>query len=307
MLSTIVEARRKYGEGVYLTIFPNGLSFPWKRLSLKDYLFYTQETTTSQSPPSVLEDEIFRKCVLDPASIRQLDYMPAGIVSTVVANVIQYSGPIGIDSFNQDLEVARHEILVSKSAVIHDLVSTITLAFPYKPEEVYAMDYETFCLRCVQAEKKLLFSGALKEPVYIKQKEPEKVRNPKGKKTEFDAQEAKRLFDEQHGLAKKRTPTEDTLRIKSKSPKEVPPIKKNLNNLEGTGKWWKKSPILEVASRDREKIDFKTEAKEQHAFGSSSWEKVDQLILQDKMVKDAQKIYKDVLSELAKRKQPPKT
>ncbi len=302
----VVEARRKYGEGTYLTILPNGLSIPWKRLSLGDYIFYTKEVSSFSAPPVTLEDEIFRKCVIDPVFLRQMDYMPAGIVSVVVQNIITHSGPTGIDSFNQDLEGARQEILVSKSAVLHDLVNMITLAFPYKPEEIYTMDYETFCLRCIQAEKKLLLNGMLKEPVNISEKGKEPVGKQKRKvrtnKTEVDAQEAKRLFDEQHSKARK--PTEDALRIRSKPPIKAPPIKKDMDNLEGTGKWWNKSPILEVAPKDREKIDFKTEAKEQHAFGTGSWEKVDQMILQAKMIKDAQKIYKDVLGELAKRKQP---
>ena len=287
MFRIVCEARKKYGEGVYLTVFPHGLIVPWRPLLLKDYILYTREISHNVTNLSFLEDEIFCKTVVEQTFVRQLDFLSAGIVSTVVQNVIQHSGPNGIDAFNQDLETQRVEILEGQSAALHDLVSLITNAFPYKPEEVYAMNYETFLLRVVQAEKKLLLAGVIKEPVQLISKdEPKKKRRPR---TEMDAKKIKEVFDQQF--------------TKKKPIVEQPTVdKKVLDSLEKVGKWWKKSPILEVLPSQREKIDFRLEAAEQDAFASSGWEKVDRDILSATMISDAQKTYADVLAELDKRK-----
>jgi hypothetical protein len=286
MFRIVCEARKKYKEGIYLTVFPHGLVVPWKPLRLQDYILYTREISQSPTNLAFLEDEVFCKSVVEQTFVRQIDFLSAGIVSTVVQNIIQHSGPNGIDAFNQDLENQRMEILEGPSAVLHDLVSLITNAFPYKPEEIYAMDYETFLLRVVQAEKKLLTAGIIKEPVHLISKDdPKKKRRVR---TEIDAQQVKEAFDQQ---------------FKKKPPVPQPVVdKKALDSFEKAGKWWKKSPILEVPLAQRENIDFHLEAAEQEAFGSSGWEKVDRDILSATMVKDAQKTYADVLVELAKRK-----
>jgi len=291
MSQVVYEARKKYGGG-YLTVFPHGLVVPWKTLCLADYIFYTREITNHSVQLVFLEDEIFSKTVLDASLVRQINFLPAGIVSTVVQNIVQHSGPNGIDSFNEDLERMRVEILEGPSAALHDLVSLITNAFPYKPEEIYAMDYETFLLRVVQAEKKLIVAGVIKEPVQLLSKgEDSQKRRPRN---QMDAQRIKEAFDKQ-------------IR-KSPEPQERPMPKvdrKALIPLQKTKKWWKKSPVLEVPLAQREKINFRMEAAEQDIFAASGWEKVDREIMQVTMVESAQKIYADLLVELAK-KYPPK-
>lgn len=278
MLSKFCEVRRKYGD-TFITVFPNGFTVPWKPLTLSDFLYYTKAIDRTPVPAAFLEDEIFKKCVLDQSLVRQIDYLKAGIIGAVTQNIIEHSGPIGVDSLNSDLEMARNDLEKGGYAVLHELVRTITTAFPYTPDQVYEMQYDVFLNRFALAESKLIQLGVYKEPIKI----IDKKQTPNPKRERIDA---KKLYDMQQ--KQKRAPE--------------PAIEKDLANLEGTGKWWKTSPMLEVPQSQKEHIDFKREQKEAELFGMSGWEQIDQEILKDKMVKEAQIIYKDALKALAKNK-----
>jgi len=281
MRELIHEARRQYG-GSYISVFQDGTVIPWHPLSIEDYIKYGRLTALGAICPAYLEDEIFKKCVLDDKITRNIDYLWAGIVSVVVQNIMQYSGPVGIDAFNQDLDDARAQLMNANYAVIHELTELIYTAFPYKPEEVYAMDYETFIFRAAQAEKRLIKTGYLKESIsLIPQEDPRQAKRMRVR------EDLKKRFEEERGLREKK---------KEVQPVHVPQIKE----LEGTGKWWKKSPVLEAPNKTP--INFKLEQAEQETLVASGWEKVDQVIERDKMVKDARKIYKDLIEELEKKK-----
>lgn len=285
----INELRRLYGGDAYATIFEDGTTIPWRPLSINDYIKYTKSINSAIIAPAFLEDEIFKKCVIEDVWKRQIDFLLAGIVSTVVQNIIQYSGPTGLDAFNADLDGARSQILDTNYSVLHELVEIILLAFPYKPEEVYDMDYETFLLRVAQAEKKLLLSGFLKEPVSLINKN---VNNNMRQQRIKQFEDLKKRFEEERGLKKKQKQENKPVVQKINDP--------SLNGLEGTGKWWRKSPVLEAPNKT--KIDFKLEQAEQETLVATGWEKVDNILEQDKMVQDAKIIYKDLIEGLEKRK-----
>lgn len=156
--------RSEQGEGYY-TVINDDIIIPWKPLSIGDFIKYEilfQEGSVIQS---VLEDEIFHKCVTDNNYIKDINFLPAGIISIVVQNIFEYSGPPSTDVFNNYLDINRE--LASTS--FHSMVPIIVRAFPaYKLEEIYEMPYEIFMLRLAQAESLLLRFGVIKDPLYLK-------------------------------------------------------------------------------------------------------------------------------------------
>lgn len=282
-MQQLYEIRKLYGN-TFVTAFDDGFLVPWRPLTMGDYITYSQDRERGLIPSPCLEDEIFVKCVQDQSILRQKDFLKAGIVSTVVINIWQFSGPTSIDSFNNDLETARQILNFSETKAIHQLVQIITMAFPYKPEEVYDMPYDLFMLRLAQSESKLLQLGLfLKEPIYLA---PEKPEVPEKKAAPRPKVDAKKLWDEQQ-------------QPQQKPNKRPPPVK--LDEVKTTGdKWWTKSPVLEAPNPV--KIDFAKEAREQMNFGASGHEKADIHVATAQMVNDAQKIYADLIGELKKRK-----
>jgi hypothetical protein len=272
-LRKIFEARFDSGPHSYVTTISEDLQISWRPLSIGEYIYYADLTVSKAIPPAVIEDEIFRKCVTNESVLRQMDFFPAGIISTVAQNIWMCSGPREKESVNEDLNAARFLVDEGPSAVLHNFVDTIIKAFPaYTHEQVYSMDYETLVIRVVQAEKRLLTLGLMNEPIHVFSKEELEEVN---KKRQRPAVDAKALYDQQQ-------------RNKPKAKKEV---KKD--------KWWEVSPILEATKK--EKIDFKEETKE-IAF-AVGWDQVDMEIARRKMVEEARKTYAPVIKELEKKKQ----
>jgi hypothetical protein len=284
-MQQLYEIRKSHG-GVFLTAFDDGMLVPWMPLSIEDYIKYSQDKTRGFIPVSQLEDEIFTKCVKDQALIRQMPYLKAGVVSTVVINIWQFSGPTGVHEFNQDLEIARQMMRADGARLLHELVQIISIAFPYKPEEIYAMDYQTFLFRLAQSERKLLQLGLfLQEPISL-QEENESKKNKKLGKIKQPSSEhqldAKKLWEAQQ------------------QPQQPPVARVKIDDVQSTGdKWWTKSPVLEAPNKHN--IDFQAEAAIQGSFATGH-EKADIHIETAKMVKDAQWIYADLLTNLSNRK-----
>lgn len=271
-LLELCQVRELYGRG-FVSIFPDGLIIPWKPLSLQDYLDYDHDTQQGLIPLGFLENEIFNKCVLNKTIIKQQRFLKAGIVSTVVSHIWNFSGPISNEAFAKDLEMARQLLYGGNSKAIHQLVEVITMAFPYKPEEIYQMDYQTFMIRAAQAEAKLLQAGVLQQPIQL----DNNIEQPNLQPPKIDA---KALWEEH------------------KSQKKV--SEKPVHSKKKSEKWYKKSPVLEAPTK--EKIDFKKEQAIIDHIGSKNWDKADQHLIADQMVKDAQVIYADLIQELNAKK-----
>lgn len=299
MLNKLLELRQKYGTG-YVTVLPDGQFIPWKPLPLSDYIQFQHDSNYGVTSFTQIENEVFKKCVLDNTLVRQLDFLKAGTVTTVAQNVWQYSGPTGINAFNDDLERARAEIRGDNVRAINDLVRIVTMAFSYTPDDVYAMDYHTFLLRVAQAEDKLLFLNAIEEPIQMVVPEEQKQKpmpsflkgpQPSDPDQTFTSNrvDAKKLWDEQK---RKRS-------INMQPSQERPPAPAN-RPLNKEKKWWDKSPVLE--GNNDHNIDFRFEQAETDTMGMTGHEKADIHINRASMIEDAQLIYADVLEELAKKK-----
>jgi len=154
--------RELYGKGTYVTSLPDGQNIPWTPLSIGDFLYYDRLFGSGQYPDTYIENEIFRKCVRNPVLTKQIDRLHAGIVSTVVYNIMQFSSPSNVQELQYTLQVSRF----NADTIMHDLSNLVIQAYPsYKPEELYAMDIETFMLRVATAERKLMKAGLLQQPI----------------------------------------------------------------------------------------------------------------------------------------------
>jgi hypothetical protein len=280
------EVRQKYG-GVYVTAFDDGLIVPWRPLDLGSFIKYTSDFTNPIIPFSCIEDEIFKRCVVDNTLVRQLPFLKAGIISTVVQNIWQLSGPSSIEGFNEDLAIAR-SIINGDLRSLHNLVDIICMAYPYKPEEVYAMEYETLMLRAVQAEEKLMTLGIIKESIDMK--DMTKIKQKRDRRFADSATQdirpsldAKKLWEQQQ---------QQINNIENPQPVDR-------QSLRETGdKWYKVSPVLEATKKHN--IDIKREMQIQDR--ETGRELDDPRSDRARIVADAQWIYKDLIAELNKRK-----
>lgn len=158
-MKDLVQLRKIYGS-VYLTILPDGTKVPWKPLSVQEFLEYESLRELNAYPIGCLEDEIFKKCVLDSSLVDVMDDLKAGIVSAVAATIMAHSGPQGVEDLTVFMNINR----MAMQGIIHKFVRMVCWAFPgYKPEDVYAMDYVTLMQRVALAEEKLLEAGLIGE------------------------------------------------------------------------------------------------------------------------------------------------
>lgn len=190
--------REEYGD-VFVTQLPSGQTIPWRPLSMGEFIEYQDSLRAGVHPVAYLENEIFKKCVLDKAIIQGFKQLKAGIISTVVANIISESGPTTVDELNQVLNFNRN----AAGKVLNDLVIFVCQAFPaYKPEDVYAMDYPTLMLRVAMSERKMLQTGFITEPLHfenpeIKQQQQVQTEEERIKRREENSKMLDKYYEQQ--------------------------------------------------------------------------------------------------------------
>jgi len=186
-MNQLLYLRKQYGE-VFVTELPDGQIVPWKPLSTGEFLHYNSTLLEGRYPRAYIENEIFTKCVLDRILVDSIDKLKAGVIQAVVDSILTFSGPQHPNELNYMLNLQR----VGVNDAMHEIVGMICQAFPaYRPEEVYEMDYTTFMQRAALAERKLLRSGLLNEPVvfevpqdqeeYVKEQEEQQKRLERNK------------------------------------------------------------------------------------------------------------------------------
>lgn len=199
-MDQILYLRKEFGRDVYATQLPSGEIIPWKPLTIEEFLEYDRLSKIKQYADVYLEDEVFCKCVLDKAYINNIGQQKAGIISAVATSILAYSGPSSPEDLNLMLEVNRRKT----TEAIHSIVELICLGFPaYKPEDLYSMNYETLMLRAAQAEKKLLSSGLIKEPIKFYSQEEAAQQQEEQEKADQNKQKNQKLIDqyfEQEGI-----------------------------------------------------------------------------------------------------------
>lgn len=181
--------RSRYGNS-YCTVIDDQV-ITWKPLSIQEFFYYDDLSRDPELLPSVLEDEIFRKCV-DKEYAKEIDKLSAGTISVVVQNIMEHSGPLSVDHFNAFLDEKR----IQAKEPINHLVTLVIRAFPgYTPEQVYALPFDTFMLRIAQAESLLMLLNIVTEPIRLtNDAQEEQEPQPKQRKV---PNELKAIFDQQ--------------------------------------------------------------------------------------------------------------
>lgn len=253
--------REKHGSNVFVTQLPDGTEVPWKPLSIGDFIEYDNLIKSQQYPFAFIENEIFTRCVQSETLVKQINVLPAGVVSAVAHTILLYSGPQTIDELSEAINLNRP----IAGELLHMLSSYICQAFPaYKPEEVYALDYSTFVLRVAQAENKLLRTGGVSEPLTFisANSQTEKLEAPKESKV--SSQSLLDKYYEQQGVA----PT-------TPKPKAAPGTKQSQTN----------------------RTIIKKQDEEEHVLAYTGHEKEDKDILEHQMVQETSLIYQDYLQQ----------
>jgi hypothetical protein len=186
---------REEHDDVFTTTLPTGQVIPWRPLSTGDFIEYHEGLSGGRQPQAYLENEIFCKCVLDAVLVNNIGKLKAGIVTTVVATILNYSGPVSIDDLNELLTVSRQ----SATKVLNDLVSFVCQAFPaYKPEDVFDMSYGTLMLRVAMAERKLLQTGMISEQLNFEGPDAQPDEAAEQQKAAKRRQENSEMMDRYH-------------------------------------------------------------------------------------------------------------
>jgi hypothetical protein len=203
--------RELYGR-VYTTTLPDGVVFPWKPLSVGEVVKYTRLFNEGRIPHFVLENEIFRKSVLDKQKVKNLGELKAGTVSIVARSILAGSDVPDLETFNSKLDKSR---IALSNEVLHNFVMIICMMFPaYKPEDVYAMDFDTFIERLALAERLQFEKGMREEPIYLRIEGTEEKEEEK-KVPKTNPRDLKKKFEEQRG---KTTSAEEVLRAHKTEP-----------------------------------------------------------------------------------------
>lgn len=263
MSVTPSDLRERYGS-VYITETTDGQIIPWKPLSIGEWLQFREAFASGFYASSVLETEIFKKCVTDQLVVKTIDKQKVGTITTVVAQILFQSGPQNTNEFNAHLDHCRG---IAQQPV-HQIVSIICQVFAaYKPEEVYALDYETLMLRLAQAEERLFKMGLKTEPFRLLDNNEEQEVQPKKR---YDPNKLKEAFDNT------RAPDQS---VRSNKSKQLDQIK----------------PKHSEKIKNNKIIISKEQMAERFASGSDI---EDLPLLEHQMFKDAESIYKDYLDDI---------
>ena len=156
-----------------VSVSSNGIVIPWRRLSCQEFISYSRFANDGYHLDVLIEDEVFLRCVLDDSLRRRINTLPAGVITSVVSQIFQASTANSADHLNILLNETRQSVLGANNAIVHHLVKWITMAFSYKPDEVYAMDFPQLLRIFVLAENKLLELGMIDKPFMAQQQQTE--------------------------------------------------------------------------------------------------------------------------------------
>ena len=112
--------RDQYGT-CFATILPDGTEVAWRPLSIGEFIEYDRLIKSGLYPLAYIENEVFIKCVQNKYLVDSIDTLNAGIISSVAATIIQYSGPHTIEELNYLLNLHRN----TPQKILHQLINFI--------------------------------------------------------------------------------------------------------------------------------------------------------------------------------------
>ena len=154
------DLRERYGS-VFVLELPDGLIVPFSLLSLSDFFTYSKALSSNITPSWVVENEIFTKCVKDEVLIDNIYQQKAGTPTTVASTILQYSAPNSQEELSYFLNYNRSVV----DNVLYRLINIICLAYSYTPDDLLKKDVQEIFFIFALAERKLLETGMLSEPV----------------------------------------------------------------------------------------------------------------------------------------------
>ena len=182
-MNTYLEAKCKY-KNIYKLCAPsdNEIEIVYRLLTWQEYLSYTSAIDSGATSSADIEEDIFKKCVIDDSYTECMEHLLAGDVLTVVNLILTQSGPQNVDEIDEKLNEKREAV----HSLNNQIISIICQAFPgYTPDIIEKMDWETIIERLTLAESILIAQGILQEPIQISGNRNAKDNNS-GKHLDFD-------------------------------------------------------------------------------------------------------------------------
>ena len=139
-----------------------------------------------------IEELVWELCVVDDKQTdpKYWSDLNAGIITTVADTIMHLSGASVVNPELMNLQMDEQRLLSQN--VIEDLIALICRVFPaYKPEEIYNMKFPQILLRAAQAEKLLLESKQITEPIVFKLRE-----ESQDQKSPLDFEEINKGFEQ---------------------------------------------------------------------------------------------------------------
>ena len=136
----------------------------YRLLTWQEYLSYTSAIDSGGTSSADIEEDIFKKCVIDDTYTECMEHLLAGDVLTVVNLILTQSGPQDVGEIDEKLNEKREAV----HSLNNQIISLICQAFPgYTPDTIEEMDWETIIERLALAESILISQNILQEPIQI--------------------------------------------------------------------------------------------------------------------------------------------
>jgi hypothetical protein len=258
--------RKLYGNrATFVSILPDGTKIPWNQLTLGEYLNYVRGALSDDD----FEETVFRHCVTSDYLKDTLPSLKAGTVTTAANSIVQSSVPLNLKDLNSSLDYFRY---IVGTTIYDQLVILVCRAFTgYTPQQLYAMKFEDFMHNVALAERKLLESGMLAEPVALTQPEAKTV-EPEVKKPAIESNKMRDAWVAQKENAGRHAPPPIPQQAQ-RTPTNAPPVP------EFTGQM----TVIKAADSQEQKAAL------------TGHELRDYDILQDKMLKETLPFYQDYM------------
>jgi hypothetical protein len=160
-LKTPADLRELYGE-IFVLELPDGQQVPFRLLSLADYFSYSKVIASNIIPKSIIENEIFEKCVVDNVLVKTIHQQKAGTPTVVADTILQYSAPNSSEELSYFINHNRNIV----DNILYQIVYYICLGFNgYTPDDILSKNIHEIIFLLALAERKLLETGVLSEPL----------------------------------------------------------------------------------------------------------------------------------------------
>lgn len=119
-------------DGLYMTTMPEGQSFVWRLLSLKEYGTFSALRAGGVLSDMELQSRVFDRCYVgEPKAIN--GNLPAGIFLAIGQLIMHLSGDCAGE---EAAEIDQARAVYAIASVQEVMKRVVMMAFPYKPEEL---------------------------------------------------------------------------------------------------------------------------------------------------------------------------